>query len=623
MKRAFALFALSLLVAATTTLTLAQSVTLQLSKSGTTMPQSGTSGTDVGVQANELDPATMDADTSADADIYSGGAVVNRSFVTGPGNGAAASTSKKAKSNPALTASFDGINFRQQRLANGGNQFSIEPPDQALCAGNGYVLEAVNDSLRVFTTAGASASGVVALNPFYGYPAAINRTTGEYGPEITDPSCHFDAPTQRWFLVVLTFDRAGTTSAFAGPNHLDIAVSATANPLGAWNIYRLPVQNDGSNGTPNHGCAGGPCYGDYPHIGADANGFYITTNEFALFGSGFYGSQIYAISKAALANGNASIPVFLFNTADTSFPGFTVWPALTPGTAFSSEANGTEYFASSDAVFSSTRSSNELRVWALSNTASLNTSSPSLVLNDTYVASNTYAVPPKSNQKSGDYPLGQCLSDTVTNCWQFFLTAPASPQPFQRLDSNDSRTQQTWFANGKIWTAVDTAVTVNGATQAGIAYFIVKPTATLAGVNAKMAVQGYIAEAGNNFTYPAIGVNQSGRGVMAFTVVGADHYPSAGFAPLDAMVGAGPYVVAAEGAGPEDGFAAYRPLSGTTRQRWGDYGAAAVDGSNIWIASEYIGQTCTLAQFIATGFSCGGTRASFGNWYTRVSKLSF
>jgi len=616
MKRFF--LCLSPFLAASMALAAIQPTTLTITKAGSATVQPGSPASDTGgVQSQEFDPVTMD---DGDADVsFSGGSLVNRSIVAGPGAGASVNAGRKAKSNPALQLSFNGINFRQQRLLNNGNQFSIEPPDQGLCAGAGFVVEAVNDGLEVFSTSGTSLL-TEDLNTFYGYPAAINRTTGAFGPEITDPSCHFDVPTQRWFLVVLTLDRVGTTSALAGPNHLDIAVSNGADPTGNWTIYKLPVQNDGTQGTPNHGCRKGPCLGDYPHIGADANGFYVTTNEFSLFGSGFFGAQIYAISKLALESGASSVVATLFNTADTSFPGFTVWPAITPGTGFSSDAGGTEYFASSDAVFFGV--SNEIRIWAISNTSSLNSSSPALVLNDTYVSSETYAVPGKAVQKAGDYPLGQCLSDTVHNCWQSFLTAPAAPQPLQKLDSNDSRMQQTTFANGKIWTALDTGLTVNAAPQSGIAYFIVKPSATLTGVTAKMTLQGYLGDVGTNFTYPAIGVTASGRGVMAFTVVGNDHYPSAGYAPIDASVGLGPYSIAAEGLGPEDGFAAYRPLSGTTRQRWGDYGAAAVDGSTTWIASEYIGQTCTLLDFINTGFSCGGTRASFGNWYTRISRLN-
>ena len=64
-----------------------------------------------------------------------------------------------AESNPELEASFDGLTSRDQRLANGGNQFSVEPPDQALCVADGSVLESVNTVIRVKNTAGVSLTG--------------------------------------------------------------------------------------------------------------------------------------------------------------------------------------------------------------------------------------------------------------------------------------------------------------------------------------------------------------------------------------------------------------------------------------------------------------------------------
>jgi hypothetical protein len=89
---------------------------------------------------------------------------------------------------------------------------------------------------------------------------------------------------------VLTLDRANIhTQGLSGANHLDIAVSVAADPTGAWNVYSLPVPDDGTQGTPDHHCtlgnnpAHGPCLGDYPHIGADASGFYITTTSLTSF----------------------------------------------------------------------------------------------------------------------------------------------------------------------------------------------------------------------------------------------------------------------------------------------------------------------------------------------------
>ncbi len=572
----------------------------------------------------ELDPATA-GDDGADTPL-SGGKMVNRSIAIHMGTGPTVQGNGKAKSNPSLVFSFDGLNHFDQRFANMGNQFSIEPPDQGLCAGNGFVLESVNDVLQIFDSRGNPRTGVIDLNTFYGYPAAINRSNGKYGPSITDPSCYFDADTQRWFHVVLTLDRVGTTSHLSGTNHLDIAVSTTSNPLGSWTVYQLPVQNNGSEGTPDHQCAGGFCLGDYPHIGADANGFFITTNEFAVFGSGFYGAQIYALSKQELASGSASVNGVLINTGDPNipFPGFTVWPAISSGGVYDDSHGGTENFLSSLAVFSNDGTSNQILLWSVSNTSSLNSSNPALNLTGKYIDVATYAVPPKSNQKAGDYPFGQCLSDGTTGtpfgsgCWRYFFVAggPFFNLEKEKIDSNDSRMQQVYYANGKLWSALDTAVTVGGAIKAGIAYYVLNPH------SGKLDQQGFVAVAGNNVTYPAIAVNNSGRGVMAFTLVGADHYPTAAYTSMDAKIGAGDVHVAAEGVGPDDGFTGYKPTSQYgTRQRWGDYGGAVSDGSLLWIASEYIGQSCTLNQYIASGFTCVNARSALANWGTRISQL--
>jgi hypothetical protein len=44
-------------------------------------------------------------------------------------------------------------------------------------------------------------------------------------------------------------------------------------------------------------------------MGADANGLYLTTNEFNLVSPGFRGAQIYAFSKSQLAAGASSVTV--------------------------------------------------------------------------------------------------------------------------------------------------------------------------------------------------------------------------------------------------------------------------------------------------------------------------
>jgi hypothetical protein len=609
------------------------------------------------------------------------------SLSTGTGQGSSVNSGKKAKSNPILNSGFEGLNFYQQRYARGGNQFSVEPPDQGLCVGNGYELEAVNDVLNIFNSAGASAlpdntatnivggfprnvNHAVDLNSFYGYVPAIDRAHGNVrGPFVTDPTCLYDAATQRFFVVVLTLETVPTTGAFTTVNHLDLAVSQTSNPTGGWNIYRIDVTNDGSPGNTGGPC---PCLGDYPHIGADANGIYITTNAYPWGPGDFDGAQIYALSKAQLVAGAANVTMQHIDTTGMvqatspttqTEPGFTVWPAQSPGTvSFDLNAGGTEYLLSSNAGEEAsgddfTGSSTNLVVWALTNTSSLNGASPAISISNKVLTVNQYGVPPRAKQPGTgsapgvDAPQGHCLNDLTTatiagtGCWRLLVSAAAHnatyPESVMPIDANDSRMQQVMFANGKLWGALDTALNPDGGPQrAGIAWYIVKPDVSTGSLAAKIAMQGYLGAAGQDFTYPAIGVTASGRGVMAFTAVGDTMFPSAAYAPIDAQVGVGPWAVASPGAAVDDGFSGYKAqrFPAGIRPRWGDYGAAAVDGNSIWIASEYIAHACDYTTWggpffiggtgdnllgTCAGASHGpGTRAALGNWSTRISKLT-
>ena len=601
--------------------------TRQIASGGTTTFTQASQGHD-GVQSPEISNAANNTFGHASSKNNSS------TRLTAP----SASSAQQTPAGTELVKSFNGINHRDQRLANGGNQFSLEPPDQGLCAGNGFVFETVNDALRIYDSSGKPLTPVIALNAFYHYPPAINRTTGVRGPFVTDPSCYYDHATQRWFHVVLTLDVVPSTGAFTGKNHLDLAVSKTSDPRGQFTIYHIPVQDNGTQGTPNHHCSLGFCLGDYPHIGADANGFYITTNEYSFFGPEFHAAQIYAISKRALASNASPITVTQFDTtglvngpSGSGVSGFTVWPATSPDSQFATAQGGTEYFMSSDAATEvGIGSSRDLIVWALTDTRSLNNSSQALVLSNTVRTVNAYSIPPRSQQKKGHIPLGQCLNNPTCSTFLNGTTDPYAPEVEGVLDSNDTRMQQVTYAAGKLWGALDTSLTVGGKNLAGIEWFIVSPSVSSGTVSASVLKQGYLGLAQTNLIYPAIGVTTSGKGVMAFTLVGTNNYPSAAYASIDTN-GTGAVHIAAAGLGPQDGFTEYKFYSpfgnGVPRPRWGDYGAAVSVGNTVWIASEYIGQTCTLSQYEA-GFnpsqfgSCGGTRTAFANWYTRISHVA-
>ena len=506
------------------------------------------------------------------------------------------------------TTGFAGLNHYQQRYAGtgayAGTQFSLEPPDQALCVGNGYVVESINTAVRVYNASGAALTAPTALNQFFSLTPEINRTTHVYGDFTSDPKCYYDSDTGHFFLTMLQIDVVPSTGAFGSRSHTYIAVSKTSNPTGAWNILSFDTTDDGANGTPSNAAC--PCFGDQPLIGADANGFYVSTNEFPITGAGFNGAQIYAFSKTALEKGSTANGVHLnagsVATPDAGGIWYSIQPATSPSGSYATTNNGTEYFLS--ALDFSASLDNRVAVWSLTNTASLNTKSPSVSLADTVIGSEVYGQPPNAIQKSGPIPLG----DLVKN-------------PQELIASNDDRMNQVVFAGGKLWSGVNTVVqTPNGPTRAGIAYFEVAPTATSSSLSATMTNQGYVAVNQENTLYPSIGVNSQGGAVMVFTVVGPDYYPSAAY--YDLTGGDGNIHISGAGQGPNDGFTGYKKSAGVAEPaRWGDYTAAVAgpDGS-IWMATEYVGQSCTDAQF-AADTTCGGTRSYYANWGTYISNV--
>jgi hypothetical protein len=467
---------------------------------------------------------------------------------------------------------FNGINGVDSALVNEG--FVVEPPDQGLCVGNGFVMEGVNEAVAVYDgSSGALLGGPTQINAFFKL---------DFAQFTSDPRCFFDTQTRHWFVTLLQIDIDPTTGAVTNHSHGLIAVSATDSPLSAFSIFAIDTTDDGTNGTQSH--AGCPCFGDQPLLGADVNGFFYSANEFsitALTGGGpvfSNGAQIYAMSKRQLAAGLGPTVVHFGQIPLTKGHfGRSIQPAQS---VFSGEGDidpsehGVEYFVS-HLNFNHTFD-NRIAVWAISDTRSLNQQNPTVELTSTVIKSEVYGDPPSATQKAGPNPFGASLTP---------------PQPEGDIDSGDTRMQQVFFANGLLWTSLTTAIQQQSNVLAGGAFFIISPSLDHDRVNAQIQQQGYISVAGDNVVYPAIAVNQNGKGVVTFTVSGPDFFPSAAYARINADRGAGKIHIIAAGAFADDGFTVYPPFSNGVG-RWGDYSAAAVDESgNLWFATEYIPPT--------------------------------
>ncbi len=559
----------------------------------TSLRATGANATGNGDTVNEFSPAGLTVDEAIPNSGTSAARLPANNVPKVANNGLAAPGNE-------MVRTFAGLNHYDQRNAGTGGytqtQFSLEPPDQALCVGGGSVVESVNTAIAAYSTDGTLKTDITPLNQLFGLAPEIDRNTGTYGDFTSDPKCIYDSG--HFILSILQADVNPATGAFSGPTSVMLAVSASSDPAGAWNVYKLDTTNDGAS------C---PCLPDQPLIGADANGFYVTTNSFPLFENGFNGAQVYAIAKSQLESGGSSIDavnVPVVAPAGFDGPPYSLQPAKTaPGTP---DVAGTEYFLS--ALDFNATLDNRIALWTLTGTDTLGSTTPSLTLTGKVIGSEVYGQPPMAQQSNtGPFPLRDYLN--------------INPQPvlygglFDRaqyhtelLNSNDDRMNEVVYAGGKLYGALNSVVKpAQGTVQTGIAWFVVDPS------QGTMANQGYLAVSGESLLYPAFGVNSDGKGAIGVTITGLDMHPSTAYAMFD---GSGFGLLHISQAGPvaEDGFTGYenvlpngrRPSNTTGVARWGDYGAAVVDtDGSIWLANETTSTTRTL----------------FANWATQITHV--
>jgi hypothetical protein len=516
--------------------------------------------------------------------------------------------------NPGAATGFAGLTHADQRLAGTGKytntQFSLEPPDQGLCVGNGFVVEPINDAFRVYDEHGNAMTAVTALNQFYLLSPAVIRNTpptpSVVGDFLSDPKCYFDPVGHRFIQTVLQMDAPGPSNVFPffQRGHVLIAVSRTSDPTGAWNLYSLDTSDDGLNGTPAHTQC--PCLGDQPLLGANADGVFIDTNEFQNNKQGFFnGGQMYALGRERLESGASSVgfvhlDVGTVPTGDSNLP---FWGSIQPATSLDPRhdaelfmTGGPEDVFQNNAVLD-----NRIAVWSLTGTRSLNGNDPDVALHHVVLTSETYGLPINTGatQKNGPTPLRDVLNAPPIN----------DHDPLEMINANDSRMNQVVDVNGILYGGVNTTVTpATGRPRVGIAFFVVGAAADGGFLSAHILNQGYVAVSGQNVLFPSIAVNASGSGAMAFTLSGPRFFPSAAYVRFAFGQPVGPIHVSGAGVLPEDGFSGYKAFGSPTPgvARWGDYSAAVAADGAIWMGNEFIP---------------GTPRTVNANWGTFITRL--
>ena len=501
--------------------------------------------------------------------------------------------------------------------------FTVEPPDQGLCAGNGFVMELLNQGeLQVYKSDLTPASGVVSLDTLMGLTTKGWSSGG-------DIMCQYDYDGGgHWFVtqIVSTNTEASGgpfTGCFAGaPNACleGIAVSATNDPMGAYNVYFFDpnaVNSDPGKGFLLH---------DFAKTGITRDAFLMFYDEFNLnpstfpacpaFGCfGFNGAQEFAFTKAAFERG---LPVTssLFNVAyenmgtapnlypipanvpfqpapascfSGAFAGAICWyqviPAQTPDPSQYDNANGGTGFmvASLDFLGAGDNRVAAFDWTGLSNLNSHGCSScddvsfgGALLTGQVTYRDEGAACPASQGgfcglgaQKTGPVPLGD-------NCALIPGSGLTSPCPESGIATNGDGTTEASYAQGQLWTSVSTLVTetflqrgaASSETHLGVTYWAIG-TGGHDQSGFKIANQGYVAASHEDIEFPSIAAMDGGGALMAFTLSGNGGPTSAdngGFYPSTAYgtIGTGSsglsgsvIHIAALGKSPQDGFSEY------------------------------------------------------------------
>jgi hypothetical protein len=546
----------------------------------------------------------------------------------------------------------------------------IEPPDQGLCAGNGFVVEANNiGEILVFNTALQRQSAPIPLDTVMGLTSRGWSSGG-------DPSCEFDPSNGgHWFFTEIVSKSteasggpfAGCFAAVANTCLEGIAVTDGSSPFGPYHVYFA-----NANYNPNE--PGSPfLLNDFAKISVTRDAFLIFYDEFPLngsvpgFGGGFFnGAQELAFDKSALEQGLAasSFNVAIENMGLLPTPdgtcagsaGVDCWAAVIPAQPadaghFDNSHDGSGFMLDT-LDFNSfaglpTSGDNRVAVWDWTGLGHLGSQGCSSCGGIRFGGQLFSGVEPYNDpfntvgaQKAGPIPLGD-------ECRKARLATPMGQScPEGGIETNGDFMTQVSQAQGQLWGATPTEVNQTFTSEASpevhqaVAYWVVGTGSfDQAGVFS-LTSQGYISAAHEDLEMPAMageGTGGNGGALMVFTLsgnggpTGADSggfFPSTAYGRLTATsADLSPSVIniADAGQSPQDGFTEYQGFPGQLFPRWGDYSEAIFlpgSGDRIYFANEYIQfPNCTGAAFTLTIGTCGGTRDGFANWGTSVNSV--
>jgi hypothetical protein len=407
-----------------------------------------------------------------------------------------------------LLATLIGKNWEGTDRSAAGGAF---PPDTMGAVGPNHVAEITNGRWRAWDKDGTQLEDQP-LNNFW-IDAGVNPVNTAF-----DPRLMYDQLSARWFAV--SVDNQRQDNAFL------VAVSASSNPTGAWTGFRI----DSDAGSGNR-------WADFPQLGIDSDGLYITANMMDIAGGPALGGEVnlLVLPKADLIAGSIANRTLLEDVQ--SMINFTAQGVVYP------EAN------SLPAFFFSIDSNTDLVVARVDGPIN----NPSAAF-ETIIDLPNSTTPPNMSQPNGTSDLetgGRVIRGTV------------------------------WFEQSDYWLVQS----ITGPTFGNSAIRFVRVDGLFNVVQVRV-----LEHATMDYSYPSLAVNDSGDVAIGFSASGpnAGQFPSA-YAYLGTTVGnvttfGSPILLRL-------GETNYNIYDSANRNRWGDYSATVpdpVETDNFWTFQEFV-----------------------------------
>jgi hypothetical protein len=495
----------------------------------------------------------------------------NRSAAPQSDNTNTDSTASTSTAAGSVKASFIG----QQSSATTCSYFGpgCNPPDMAVAASTGLVLQGVNTQWEVLDTAGNVQAGwPVSAQAFFGVPNVTDKhgnpcdTAHLSQPFLSDPRALYDRADNRFWAAMLQVENGlGIAPDCPFKSVYYVAVSSTSDPRGAWNVYEFNMSLDSKFAA------------DFTQIGINGEAVYFSANMFGPasgLNNGFY-AEIFEANKAQMEDGQAAFTAAGFFNMKVTGPGNTsatgplIADTLNPALNLDGSGGNGELFADTmdgpDPMTGhfcgffgggAADACSGLGLWRMTN--------------------------PIAHDSGGAAP---SLAFNLAPTKPYVFSAPSDqPSCNQCIDPSDLRISATPVVRGGVLYAAWETGLDNG-TQ--VVPGIVWTSTNLSDVTGRSNY--YNLSGDTSVSYPALMPDGKGNVVMLFDRMSNTVFPETRF-----IVSAGGQF---HGTGTllKAGETNYRPqLCGTSTLpvcRWGDFSAASFDGAGtIWVAGEYANQ---------------------------------